>query len=128
MITIDVKYTLICLVLLALFVLIIYLAVLTKNLITTVKNANKVVDDASVVSGIAADKATQLDDIVGDVSGAVSDLTNAMKGNQSLIGALTNVAKAIAATASYIKGDSDSSSDDEEKPAKKKGKKHRKHK
>jgi cell division protein FtsB len=68
MITIDVKYTLICLVLIALFVLLIYLAVLAKNLITTVKNANKVIEDASVVSGIASDKATELDDIVGDLS------------------------------------------------------------
>lgn len=107
MITIDVKYTLICLVLLALLVLIVYLAILAKNLITTVKSANKVVEDAAVVSGIASDKATQLDDIVGDVSGAVEDITKAMKGNQSLIGALTNMAKAIASAVSYIKKGSD---------------------
>lgn len=107
MITIDVKYTLICLVLLALLVLIVYLAILAKNLITTVKSANKVVEDAAVVSGIASDKATQLDDIVGDVSGAVEDITKAMKGNQSLIGALTNMAKAIASAISYIKKGSD---------------------
>ncbi|TDP50373.1 hypothetical protein [Aminicella lysinilytica] len=107
MITIDVKYTLICLVLLALLVLLVYLAILAKNLITTVKSANKVVEDAAVVSGIASDKATQLDDIVGDVSGAVEDITKAMKGNQSLIGALTNMAKAIASAISYIKKGSD---------------------
>ena len=107
MITIDVKYTLICLVLLALLVLLVYLAILAKNLITTVKSANKVVEDAAVVSGIASDKATQLDDIVGDVSGAVEDITKAMKGNQSLIGALTNMAKSIASAISYIKKGSD---------------------
>lgn len=124
MITIDVKYTLICLVLVALFVLLIYLAVLAKNLIKTVKNANKVIDDASVVSGITADKATQIDDIVGDISGAVEDLTKAMKGNQSLIGALTNVVKAVGATASYFKGSSEDSDDDTEKSGKGRKKKH----
>ena len=123
MITIDVKYTLICLVLLALFVLLIYLAVLAKNLITAVKSANKVVEDAAVVSGIASDKATQLDDIVGDLSGAVSDVTKAMKGNQSLIGALTNMAKAVASAVSYMKKGS-SAKDDE--PAEENGKQRRK--
>lgn len=119
MITIDVKYTLICLVLLALFVLLVYLAVLAKNLITTVKNANKVVEDAAVVSGIASDKATQLDDIVGDLSSAVDDITKAMKGNQNLIGALTNMAKAVASTVSYVKKGNDP---DESEAAETKGK------
>jgi len=114
MITIDVKYTLICLVLIALFVLLIYLAVLAKNLITTVKNTNKVIEDASVVSGIASDKATELDDIVGDLTGAVNDVTKAMKGNQSLIGALTNMAKAIASTVSYVKSGTGTDDDDTE--------------
>jgi uncharacterized protein YoxC len=126
MITIDVKYTLICLVLIALFVLLIYLVVLAKNLITTVKNANKVIDDASVVSGIASDKATELDDIVGDLSGAVDDITKAMKGNQNLIGALTNMAKAIASTISYVKkGSGDDAEKSEETSGKRQRRRHR---
>lgn len=103
MITIDLKYTLICLVFVALIILLIFLCVLAKNLITTVKNMNKVIDDASVVSGIASDKAMQVDGIVGDLGSALNDLTAAMKGNQSLVGAMTNVAKAAASTVSYFK-------------------------
>ncbi len=111
MVTINVKYTLICLVLIALFVLLVILCILAKNLITTVKNLNKVVDDASVVSSVASDKATQVDGIIGDMTGAFSDLSKAMKGNESLVGALTNVGKAVASTVRYFK---DSASDDEE--------------
>ena len=44
MITIDLKYTLVCLVLIALFVLLIMLAVLVKNLVSTI-----VADRKSVV-------------------------------------------------------------------------------
>lgn len=105
MITIDLKYTLICLVLVALIVFLIMLCILVKNLITTVKKANQVVDDTKVVSKIASDKATQVDGITGDLGSALSDLTEAMRGNQNLMGAITNIAKATASTVSYFKGD-----------------------
>ena len=75
MITIDLKYTLVCLVLIALFVLLIMLAVLVKNLVSTIKNLNKVVDDASTVSKVASDRASQVDGIVGDLGEALGEVT-----------------------------------------------------
>ena len=74
MITIDLKYTLVCLVLIALFVLLIMLAVLVKNLVSTIKNLNKVVDDASTVSKVASDRASQVDGIVGDLGEALGEI------------------------------------------------------
>lgn len=107
MITIDLKYTLICLVLIALFVLLIILAKLALNLISTLKNVDKILEDTSVISGVASDKASQVDGIVGDFSSALGDVTGAMKGNQNLIGAITNMAKAISSTVSYFKATGD---------------------
>ena len=101
MITIDLKYTLVCLVLIALFVLLIMLAVLVKNLVSTIKNLNKVVDDASTVSKVASDRASQVDGIVGDLG----EVTTAMKGNRSLIGAVTNLAKAVSSMFAYFRDD-----------------------
>ena len=106
MITIDLKYTLICLVLIALFVLLIILAKLALNLISTLKNVDKILEDASVVSGVASDKASQVDGIVGDLSSAIGDITGAMRGNQNLVGAITNMVKAISSV-SYFKATRD---------------------
>ena len=49
-------------------ILLIYLIVLISNLIKTVKNANKVLEDAQVISAIAADKAKKIDGIVDGIS------------------------------------------------------------
>ena len=106
MITIDLKYTLICLVLIALFVLLIILAKLALNLISTLKNVDKILEDTSVVSGVASDKASQVDGIVGDLSSAIGDITGAMRGNQNLVGAITNI-KAISSAVSYFKATRD---------------------
>ncbi len=103
MITIDLKYTLICLVLFALFVLLIALVILVKNLISAVRNLNKVIDDASVVSQVASERVSQVDGIVGDLGEALNQVVEAMKGNRSLIGAVTNVAKAVSSTLSYFR-------------------------
>lgn len=105
MITIDLKYTLVCLVLIALFVLLIMLAVLVKNLVSTIKNLNKVVDDASTVSKVASDRASQVDGIVGDLGETLGEVTTAMKGNRSLIGAVTNLAKAVSSMFAYFRDD-----------------------
>ncbi len=107
MITIDLKYTLICLVLIALFVLLIILAKLALNLISTLRSVDRILEDTSVVSGVVSDKASQVDEIVGDLSSTLGDVTDAMKGNRNLIGAITNMAKAVASAVSYFKSTGD---------------------
>lgn len=97
MITIDVKTLLIYLVFIALIILLVYLTVLTKNMIKTVKETNKILEDTSVITGIAADRATEVDEIVGNVSDAVADVTKSIKGNQNVIGAMTNLIKTAGA-------------------------------
>lgn len=80
---------------LAVLVLLLYCIIFVKNLIPAVKNMNKILEDAQVISGIAADNAKELDKIVGDVSSSVSSLSDVIKGNQSFIAALTSLVNAI---------------------------------
>ena len=102
MVTIDVRTTLIWLLLAALVVLVIFLIVAVKNLVTTIKKTNKILEDAAVISEVAAKKAVEVDEIVGDVHGVVSDLAKAVQGT-STIGAVTNVVKAAGSVASTVK-------------------------
>lgn len=103
MITIDVKTALIYILLVAAIVLVGYLIVVAKNLVKTVKGVNKILEDAAVVSSVTAEKATQLDGIVVDVCSAVSDLSQAVKGEQSTIGAISNLAKSAGSLVSIFK-------------------------
>ena len=102
MVTIDVRTTLIWLLLAARVMLVVYLIVAVKNLVTTIKKTNKILEDAAVISEVAAKKAVEVDEIVGDVHGVVSDLAKAVQGT-STIGAVTNVVKAAGSVASTVK-------------------------
>ena len=103
MITIDIKTMLIYLVLIAVAVLVIYLIVLVKNLVTTVKNTNKVLEDTAVVSGILAEKAKAADGLADDVIEALGSFTKAVKGEENLIAALSNIAKTIGMAVSFVR-------------------------
>lgn len=103
MITIDVKTALVYLLLVAAIVLVGYLIVVAKNLVKTVKEVNKILEDAAVVSSVTAEKASQLDGIVGDVCSAVSDISQAVKGEQSAIGAVSNLAKSAGSLVAIFK-------------------------
>lgn len=103
MITIDVKSALVYLVFLALIIFIIYLIIMAKNLIKTIKETNKILKDAAVVSRITAERATQLDGMVDDVQGAVADLSQAVKGQQNVVGALSNIIKAVGSLIAIFK-------------------------
>ena len=48
-------------------------------------------EDAGTITSIAASKSTDLSSILGDVKSAVQDVTEAVKGNRNLIGAVTNI-------------------------------------
>lgn len=93
--TLTVKDLLISLIFIGLIVFLCYLIVLVRNLIKTIKSTNKILDDACVVSEIAAKKATELDGVIDDVSSTVSELSDLIKGNQSIVAALSNIVNAV---------------------------------
>ena len=103
MIQIEIKTALIYLLLVAAVVLVCYLIVVVKNLVTTIKNVNKILEDASVVSGVAAEKSLEVNDMIGDLQAAIADVSSAVKGDSSTFGAVANVAKTAASLKNLFK-------------------------
>jgi len=85
-----------------LIVLIMYFVVLVKNLINTIKLTNQILEDSKVITSIAADRAKEIDSIVGDVSVTVGSLTESIKGNQSALKALSIIVNTFGAIKSLI--------------------------
>lgn len=81
---------------LAVLVLIIYLIFFVKNLIITLKNVNKILEDTQIVSGIAAENAQEVHKVLGDVSSSVGTIADVIKGNQNIVSALTSIVNALA--------------------------------
>lgn len=102
MITINVKSALICLLFIALIVLVGYMIVIANNLVKTIKETNKILADAAVISSIAADKTVQVSEIVDDVQSTVTDLAQAVKGEQKLVAAVSNIVKAVGNLAAIV--------------------------
>ena len=136
MVTVNVQQLLTYLVLGALLILIIYLILLVKKLLaTTIPEANdvladtdKMLKDANVVSGLAADKATELDGAIPAVTGVVSEIADDANNSQGLIKTATSMSKAAASAFSYIKEQKDEKEEKEFKEYKKAQKKEKKEK
>lgn len=102
-ITLSLKDLLLVLIFIALIVLICYLIIFFKNMITTIKETNKILEDTKVVTGIAADKAVEIDGMVGDITSTVTSLTDLLKGNQSVVAAFSNLVNAVGSLATIVK-------------------------
>ena len=68
-------------------ILLVYLILLLRKLIGTLREVDKILSDAKIVSGIASDKAQMVDGIIDDAGEAVGSITDAIRGNQSIIAA-----------------------------------------
>ncbi len=102
-ITITLEGLLLTLLAVAGIVLLIFLTVLVNNLNKTVKNANRVLEDAKVVSAVTADKAKKVDGLIDSACDSVADVAEALKGNKSVIAAATNVVNAATNLAGMAK-------------------------
>ncbi len=80
---------------LAVLILIIYCIAFVKNLIPAIKNMNKILEDTQVISGIAADNAKEVNKIIGDLYSSVGSISDIIKGNQSVVAAITSLVNAI---------------------------------
>jgi uncharacterized protein YoxC len=81
-------------------VLIIYLIVLVRNLNETLKKANEVIDEAHIVTEIAAKRAQEVDGIVDDISTSVKSISENLKGHISI----AKIAAAVVNLATSVKG------------------------
>jgi hypothetical protein len=87
-----------------LVILIAYCIAFMKNLVITVKHANKILEDTQVISKIAADKSKEVDKVINDVAYSVGSVSDIIKGNQSIIAALTSIINALGSVKNIIKG------------------------
>ena len=83
-------------------VLLIYLIALTRKAIITLTKVNSVLDDAKIVSEVA-DKAQKIDKIVDGVSDSVGTVVNSIKGNQSIVAAITSIVNAASSFAGIVR-------------------------
>ena len=84
-------------------VFVIYLTLLIKKLIGTLKEVDVILKDSQVVTSIAADKATKVDGIIDGVGDAVQNVVDALKGNQNVVKAVTSLVNAVTSLAGMLK-------------------------
>jgi uncharacterized protein YoxC len=89
-------------------ILIIYLIVLARNLNETLKKANVVIEEAHVVTEIAAKRAQEVDGIVDDIGSSVKSISDNLKGNISIakiFAAIVNLGTSIKGFVDKTRGD-----------------------
>ena len=84
-------------------VFLIYLTLLMKKLIGTLKEVDVILKDSQVITSIAADKATKVEGIIDGVGDTVNSVVSAIKGNQNVVNAATSVVNAASSLSGLIK-------------------------
>lgn len=102
-ITVDLNALLLALLILAGIVLLVFLTVAVANLIKTLKKANGMLDDVSVMTRVAAEKTTEIKPAIDDLSSAVAGFAAGVHGSESRISSLSSIAKAFTSLVSIIK-------------------------
>ena len=108
MLTIDVKSALLCLLIIAGIVLAVYLIVAVYQLIKTLKQSQKVLDDFEIVAHIASERTQQLDKLIDQTS-------KKLKAGQGILNSLPIIFKAISQIAKVVGKQNEKSSATKEK-------------
>ena len=94
MVTVNVKTLLLCIMIIAITVFVIYLAVAVKNLITTIKETNKILQETEVITSIVSEKVETSEEIIDNFLSALKTFSDSVKGKEGIISSLSNLAKA----------------------------------
>ena len=94
-ILIDPKSLLLSILIIVLIILAILAMVAVYNLIKTLKQSQKVLDDFEVVASIASERTKQLDKIINDVSNKIKAGQNAFNSIPIIISAVSKIANVI---------------------------------
>lgn len=84
-------------------ILIFYCICFVRSLIPAVKTMTKILEDANVISGIAAESTQDVQKVIGDVTESVGNISEILKGNQSIVAALTSIVNALASLKNLLK-------------------------
>ncbi len=113
-IALSIKDIVILLVGISIFIFFIYLAMLIKNLIPTVKKTNEVMDDVKTITDIAADNVESLQETIVNLSSSAETLSKAVSGNTNMVKALGSIGSAIASIIGLVKKNNDDNSSKDE--------------
>lgn len=83
-------------------VLLVYCIGFIRNLTITIKHTNKILEDTQVISAIAATRSQDIDQVVGQVTESVSNISEALKGNQSTVTALSSIVNSLVSLKNII--------------------------
>lgn len=86
----------------AAIVLLIYIILLVRSLIPTVKKMNQILDDVQVITHTASETTETLKYTIDNMSESTSILYNAIKGNQNVVSALTSFVNAVTSLKNII--------------------------
>ena len=84
-------------------VVLVYLAIVLKNLIPTLKNVANITAETDIIVKEVHEKTEGLGDTLADTVSALGDVNRAFKGNQSMVGAATNLVNAATSLAGLTK-------------------------
>lgn len=85
-------------------VALVYLAMVFKNLVQTIKLTNRVMEDTTRVSGIVANRTEEVDGLISDFAEGASGFRKSVKDGDGLLGTLTSLIGAITQLAKTLKG------------------------
>jgi ABC-type transporter Mla subunit MlaD len=86
-----------------LIILVFYGVYLLKHLSATVKSINKILTHTETISEIAARRSKDVDKLIGDATESVGGLADIIKGNQSVLAALTSIVNAAGSLKNLIR-------------------------
>lgn len=84
-------------------ILLYQLIVLFRNLIPSAKSLSKIMDDAAYITNTARNGTEDAKDIVSNFAASLSNVSNALHGNQSTLAAITNLTNACANIVGFAK-------------------------
>lgn len=121
-VTITLKGVLLTIIAVLAIVVLIYIIALLRKLIGTLKQVDVILTDTQKMTAIASDRVQQVDGVMDDLGDTVTVMVDAVKGNQSVVAALTHVIDAASSFVGLVrKGKNDENGgESEEKTAKKK--------
>ena len=118
-VTITLKGALLTILALLVMVLLIYIIALVRKLIGTLKRVDEILGDTKTMTEVASERVQQVDGIVDGLEDTVTVMVDAVKGNQSIVEALTHIVDAASSFIGIIRGKREG---DGRKAEKKKGK------
>lgn len=90
--------------LIALIIMVVYLIVMFRNLSKTAKKSYEVLEDIKTVTEITEKRAVELDETIGNVTGTLNTVSNAIKGQENIFKQLSTIACAVMSIIGMITG------------------------